>query len=120
MTNLFKKNIWSIPSVILEPTVEIVNWSVRAVTYHHSSDETHHLVGYIPKQEGRVTSAIQQFDSENKIITTRSGRLYTLIGQPGFSDDGEYVWESWKEVNNIKSEKIITDDYAAKIRKNIM
>jgi ATP-dependent Lon protease len=61
--------------------------------------------------EGRVTSAIQIFDKDLRRIVTNSGRIYTLMGEPGYHPDCEYVWKRWKSLNNGQDECDVTDHY---------
>jgi len=72
--NELNQSIWPISSVESEPKTIIVNWSVFEATFKNGSNKSHHLLGDIPDQYGRVTSAIQQFNSATRAITTRSGR----------------------------------------------
>jgi hypothetical protein len=50
-------------------------------------------------QGGRVTSAIKSIDRTTRRVVTNSGRVYELVGAPGYSDDSEYVWESWQRIH---------------------
>jgi len=108
-----------IESVEKEPSAYIINWSIRAVKFSNN-DESHHLRGFVPKKAGRVTSAIYNFDSETQKITTVSGRVYTLIGPPGYCDDAEYIWDRWKLMNSVVNDIDVTDSYAQQIKKLIM
>jgi len=106
------KNIWPINPVEIEPTAIIYNWSVIEVSYINTDEKTRHLIGDVPEKFGRATSAIQNYDSQTKTITTRSGRMYKLIDGTGYSDDADYVWQSWKKTNNVISEKNVSVEYA--------
>jgi len=109
-------SIWLVDSVEMQPSIHISNWSIRAVIYKSSESVTHHIVGYSEDTyEGRVSSAIIDFDSEKRTLTTRSGRKYILVGKPGFDGDGEHVWRSWKYGNQAHSEVDVTDEYAEKL-----
>jgi hypothetical protein len=90
----------------------IIRWSVREVLCGWSEERTRHLVGYIPMlRNGRASSAIQAFDRDRMRITTRSGRIYQLEGQPGGNGDAEYVWRHWKTTNEATGEIDVTDQY---------
>ena len=91
----------------------IIRWSVREVMCGWSEKRTRHLVGYIPMlRHGRASSAIQAFDRDRMRITTSSGRVYQLEGQPGGNRDAEYVWEHWKSTNDATGEIDVTDQYS--------
>ncbi|WP_333876375.1 hypothetical protein [Methylobacter sp.] len=101
---------------VAEPTnnfpVAIMAWSIKEVVWGESEQPTRHLIGHIPQiSSGRTTSAIQSFDREKMQITTRSGRVYALLGHPGENDDADYVWERWKAFNHVRNEKDVTNEY---------
>ena len=108
-----------IESVDKEPEANIVNWSVHAAKFSNGN-KSHHLLGFVPYKAGRVTSAIYKFDPENQKIITASGRVYTLKGPPGLSDDAEYVWQNWKLMNSVVNDIDVTESYARQIKNLIM
>jgi hypothetical protein len=92
--------------------VAIALWSIKEVVYGDNNEPTHHLVGFIPQDsDGRASSAIQSFDKEKMIIETSSGRLYKLHGRPGSHADARFVWSRWKDFNNARNERDVTDEY---------
>jgi len=97
--------MWVVPGVNEEPVVTLSRWTVREL----SSTGTRHFVGYnMVENEGRVSSAIVDYDTETKMGTTSSGRVYELYGQPGYNGDAEYVWERWSKGAEYKD---VTDEY---------
>jgi len=109
-------SIWSVDSVEVQPLIHISNWAIRAVTYNPSENVTHHIVGYSEDAyEGRVSSAIIDFDLEKRTLTTQSGRKYILVGKAGYDGDSEHVWRSWKYANQVHSEVDVTDKYTEKL-----
>ena len=108
-----------IESVEKEPRVDIVNWQIHQVTFFNE-DKSEHLMGFVPKKKGRVTSAIQVFEPETRRITTFSGRVYTLIGPPGHCKDAAYVWHLWIKINSVVQDENVTDKYASQIKKLVM
>jgi len=95
-----------------EPEISISTWSIWEVSSGDGSDKSQHVVGFIANQDrGRVSSAIQSFDRATMRIKTRSGRCYNLTGQPGFNDDADAVWTSWKALNNIQEQVDVTSHY---------
>jgi hypothetical protein len=108
-----------VESVVIYPTENIISWSVREAIFF-DGDKSRHLVGFVPGRTGRVTSAIQQFSPEKRTITTRSGRVYTLVGMPGSSDGGDYVWRYWSARNAVVLDIDVTDEYAKQIKNLVM
>lgn len=100
-------NIWPADPVSIEPEVILANWRVMEV-----DAGTHHFVGRnVHEQSGRVSSAIVRFDYRTMIAETRSGRIYRLQGEPGYDEDGQYVW-SWWHLAHCKSDgKDVTGEY---------
>lgn len=104
--------IYRIAPVQDEPEETLMFWSVREARFSDPDDSSHHLVGYLPRRgHGRVTSAIKAFDRTAMCITTSSGRVYYLEGQPGINPDAEYVWNIWKEANGVQEEVDVTGQY---------
>ncbi|WP_224984219.1 hypothetical protein [Geomonas agri] len=82
--------IWGVPSVSQQPSLQLIRWSVR-----QTERGSRYLVGYnISDHEGRVSTAIQNFDASTARVTTRSGRIYQLVGPPGRDPDAEWVWQN--------------------------
>lgn len=106
-------------SVTMCPIENIVSWSVREAIFYNG-DMSRHLIGFIPGRSGRVTSAIQTFCPESRTITTQSGRVYTLKGMPGSSEDGQYVWKYWSAGNCVIHDKDVTDEYTKQIKGLVM
>ena len=95
-----------------DDAVTIALWSIKEIFFGDSKEPTHHLVGFIPEDSfGRVSSAIQFFDSERMMIETSSGRRYKLHGLPGSHADARYVWSRWKNFNNARDERDVTIEY---------
>lgn len=104
--------LFNIAPVSEQPDDKITSWSIREVLISSETEKTHHLVGYIPYEGcGRVTSKIQSFDKQNRLITTNSGRIYLLEGQPGKHEDGEYVWHMWSLRNEAQDEVDVSAQY---------
>ena len=83
-----------------ETKVQMSAWSVREVSSPLDDETTQHLVGVVDGL-GRVCSPIQEFDRETMTVTTRSGKLYELIGPPGVDIDAEYVFKNWCRMNGV-------------------
>lgn len=83
--------IWKVPSVKFEPDITLVQWSVFEVP----AKNKRYFVGYsVWGREGRVSSAIIDFDHEARVGKTASGRTYELHGHSGASMDAMYVWSA--------------------------
>lgn len=87
-----------------DSAVEIRNYSIREVEYKDGSPPTTHIIGVVDNL-GRATSEIKEING--KLITTRSGRVYELVGEPGIDLDAEYVWSMWCRGNEVASYDII-------------
>lgn len=85
-------NIWKMPSVTLQPEVTLVRW--RAVRIFSGDQHWDILLGWCVQSScGRVSTPIVAFDAVAARATTRSGRIYTLAGEPGFDNDADYVFQ---------------------------
>lgn len=86
-------NIWSMPSVTREPTIRLLRWRI----YRFTLDDRHWdvLSGW-DRQNccGRCSTPVVEFSPAERVVRTRSGRLYLLDGASGFDDDARYVFEA--------------------------
>lgn len=88
------RSIWKPVSVTEEPHTKVTSWQVMLVPANGEYKESRHIVGWTG-YEGRVSSAIKDWDPNTKIATTNSGRKYELVGHPGLNRDAMYVWSNW-------------------------
>lgn len=103
-------------SVEREPASSISYWSIKQVPdFENKSDVSHHIVGLNARTyDGRVSSKIMAFDKRTMTCTTRSGRKYILVGQPGHNMDADYVWNRWLTINKVNPDeaKDVTPKYS--------
>ena len=85
-------------------------WSVHEVSSPLLEETTQHLVGVVDGY-GRVCSPIQEFDRETMTVTTQSGKLYELVGEPGLDMDAAYVFANWCRMNGVTEVTDVTDQY---------
>jgi hypothetical protein len=86
---------WIAASVKDQPDIELADWSIKG------TNKGEYFVGRDIREAGRVSTRIVEFDEENKVGKTASGRVYKLVGNPGYSGDGEYVWRIYKQANGL-------------------
>jgi hypothetical protein len=104
-------SIWNTKSVTESPEVILEQWRIFEAKSPYWEGVTRHFVGYnITDSEGRVSSAIQEFDPDTMQGITRSGRVYKLSGGPGWNSDAEYVWSRWCEINSIENQLDVTEE----------
>lgn len=79
----------------------------------NSEDYTIHFNGYTFgwHGEGRVCSPVMEFDKNTMRGMTRSGRIYELVGEPGFNRDAEYVWHKWLVLNDVTEFECVTEEF---------
>lgn len=96
-----------------EMNVRLFNWLIVECEFENG-DVSRHLIGTnYNNHEARVSSEIKMYDKENNICITRSGRMYSLQGEPltHISGDALYVWAKWKTFNMVKSHKLVSHEY---------
>lgn len=107
-------SIWSVASVDREPEIGLRRWRVM-----ETERGEHHFVGQcVASNTGRVSSAIVSFDRQSRTGRTRSGRRYTLIGDPGDDPDGMHTWSIWVISNNVTRQTNVSSQYLALGDKN--
>ncbi len=97
-------SIWSVAPVDKAPTISLVQWMIV-----ETDKQQRHFVGYnYLEYEGRVSSAIVQFDKDSMSGITSSGRVYQLKGVPGINKDALYVWDYWRNFNGVQAWEDVT------------
>jgi hypothetical protein len=105
---IFRGSIWSTPPVSEQPVIVLIRWRVVEVQTKELRIERH-FIGYnLEDHEGRVSSAIHKFNAELGQGVTRSGRVYQLMGSPGYDQDGQWVWANWSQINQFSNERDVT------------
>lgn len=107
---ILSASLWKTASTADQPRILLVRWRVLEVRNAELEIERH-FVGYNADQhEGRVSTAIQHFDSAARMAVTRSGRVYQLIGPPGYDSDAAWVWGHWSRLNGMTDEIDVTEE----------
>ncbi len=95
-----------IGSVAVEPSSELTAWRLFQVR-HANGISARHLVG-CSTAIGRLTTAVVAIDLEQMQATTKSGRVYQLVGLPGEDPDGMWIYSQWLTVGKRLQEKDLT------------
>jgi hypothetical protein len=104
-------NVWRPAPVTEAPSVVLQRWQVYRV------DGADHLVGWnATDREGRVSSAIVNFDRRLRRITTGSGRTYSLDGPPGHDPDAEHVFGIWRLAWEVRRVTNVTSEYSSSLK----
>lgn len=102
---------WEVRSITAQPCITLVRWRVFETEF-----KERHFVGYCREtHKGRVSSAIQSFNTTTRLAVTRSGRAYALVGPPSQDLDALYVWRVWSEKNNVENYTDVTARIAASV-----
>lgn len=106
---LEQTSIWQVADVKDEPHTQLTQWRIFLV-----DGKDIHFVGYTGgwHGEGRVCSAVQTFDPATRKGTTKSGRIYELVGDSGFNKDAMYVWARWLGLYGSPPAEDVTDTYS--------
>lgn len=99
--------VWSAASVEAEPEKWLESWQVFKVTDCVANHELYgfHFFGRNMREfAGAVSSKIVSFDPISMRGITNSGRVYQLVGPPGYCDDAQYVLDNWKHFNQVITE----------------
>lgn len=104
--------VWKAAPVSVEPRIDLLQWRVMVIV----PDGTFHFVGLnAATYRGRVSSEIEEFDTDTSEGRTRSGRVYQLLGSSGFAGVAEYVWAEWCAVNQVDSYIDMTEAYESEV-----
>lgn len=94
--HLIEHSTWTVAPVSEEPEVRLSPWQIYAVK------DSLHFVGQRPGWgEGRVSTPITSFDPETGRGITESGRIYQLVGPPGYDREADYVLMRWLHAQGL-------------------
>ena len=103
--------IWPIEAVEFRPRVLLSSWRLYEVAHMQGEALSRHLVGYVlARDHGQVSSPVVRIDAAARCCVTHSGRIYELVGEPGYNEDAMYVWHRWTEVNVVVDVRDLTDE----------
>ena len=109
---MFVEQLYKVDSVEAQPRTPLRRWRIFSVLQVNGA-RSRHLVGYAPDEgAGRVTTSLVTLDMSRREARTRSGRVYVLEGEPGFDDDGQWIWDNWLRVRSIKHVLDVTRAWA--------
>lgn len=94
---LIAESIWRTSSVNDEPQIKLIQWDIK----QDNAGNGYFVGTRADDGSGRVSTAIVEFDPERRRGRTQSGRVYELLGAPGYSSNGEYLWSIYKVANGI-------------------
>lgn len=107
--------IWKIAPIKEEPTVVLRDWCVYQAHGVYEEGASRHFVGTKSGEwSGRVSSRIEKFDAATLRGVTASGRVYQLVGPPGYSSDGEYVWDRYCSINKARNCSDVTEEVVSR------
>lgn len=104
---------WAARPVAQQPGMRLSRWSIRKTRLVDGIEGLHFVGWNLQDQEGRVSSRILEFDAQMMRGRTDSGRVYELVGEPGFDADAEHVWECWCRFNKAQDIVDVTDEVMA-------
>lgn len=101
LSQVVAQSVYAAPAVADEAICELERWQILAWRGEQ------HFVGFQPRaHEGRVSSAIQAFDTRARVGVTASGRRYVLLGPAGHDADAEYVLHWWIKHNRVAPSEV--------------
>jgi len=113
-------HIWPIDSVDVRPRVQLSSWRAYEVAHPRGEALSRHLVGYVLEHDhGQVSSPVLRVDPVARCCVTHSGRVYELVGEPGYSEDASYVWLRWKQANAIVNARDVTDELVRRLESGL-
>lgn len=104
--------IRSAAPVEAEPLKRLCVWQVFKVVKANGLEDHYglHILGLdVNDFTGAVSTRIETFDPVTMRGVTMSGRVYELVGGPGFSANSIYVLHHWCQVNKVEIEGATTD-----------
>jgi hypothetical protein len=105
-----RNSLWRATPITQTPSIALSRWSIW------ETGGQLYFVGYNEtEREGRVSSAIREFDIATMRGRTDSGRIYQLIGEFGHDPDGIYVWSIMLANSKIADARDVTNDVVSSV-----
>ena len=99
--SLAPDSVWGAASLEVEPEIQLVQWAIK----HDTAGNAYFVGTRADEGSGRVSTPIVELDTGRRRGRTQSGRVYELLGPPGYSENGEYIWSLYRVANGIKEAK---------------
>lgn len=96
---------WRVATLSGEPEILLVAWRIMET----DRSERHFVGARLDDGSGRVSTAILEFDPDGMTGVSKSGRVYKLVGPPGWNENADYVWSTWRAVNRVSCYADVTD-----------
>ena len=110
--------VWNVAPVEEEPELVLEDWRVFELRGVYGDAVSRHFVGTRQdERSGRVSSRIETFDATRRCGTTSTGRVYQLDGQPGWSMNSEYVWNSFCHIHPVRDLRDVTEELVDQIER---
>ena len=102
--------VWPVSDDPTEAPTVLTDW-----TLFELPSGARHVAGCTTHpREGRVTSAVVEFDIASLRVVTDSGRVYLLRRRGhGLNLDAEYCWNIWKSHNGVTECRNLTREVIA-------
>lgn len=89
----------------------LIRWRVWEVQVPLYDAPSWHLVGYLAElRVGKVSSALASVHAGPNEVTTKTGKIYQLEGEPGLDADASQVWSSWQQQHRVQVLREVTTD----------
>lgn len=99
--------VYSTPGPDVEPHLTLQPWLVL-----QCQNGVRYLIGWcLERFAARATTPIESFDRATMTVRTKSGRLYTLQGEPALDADAWYVWQALSRAGDFGDVVDVTADY---------
>jgi hypothetical protein len=106
---------WRVAALSAEPEIRLIDWRIMET----DRNERHFIGARLDDGSGRVSTAIVEFDPDGMIGVSQSGRVYRLVGPPGWNENADYVWSAWRAVNRVACYADVTDSALRRPGENV-
>lgn len=107
-------DVWNVLPLEVQPALDLSHWRVSEVAVGGKRER--HVWGWnCIDLEGRASSAITKLQPESRTVVTASGRLYRLLGSPGWNSDGAHTWGRWMAINQAADEIDVTAEVESQL-----
>ena len=104
-------SFWTPHQPTVHERVIMARWRVWEVQVPLYDAPSWHVVGYLVEaRQGKVSSALATVHATTDEVTTKTGKIYLLEGDPGIDGDASHVWEAWQREHDVQVLREVTTD----------
>ena len=104
-------SFWTPHQATVYERIIIARWRAWEVQVPMYDAPSWHIVGYLVEaRKGKVSSALASVLPSTEEVTTKTGKIYLLEGEPGVDSEASQLWAAWQLEHDVVVLREVTTD----------